>query len=171
MQYYFAIEYVISFFKSSYNLLLRVVKPIKPLQIIICVLALISGVMAGINSWNNAVRASHGCGEYSPSFGSLSPRSNAIEMFYPSVIIVFLTLISWKRASFKISTIIIAILYLVLVFYTYQTDKISHYSPCDRKGDESSFFLLLTGLIFLPMLWLIISAFVEFARFVYSGRR
>jgi hypothetical protein len=141
----------------------------KILQLAFCILAISSGLTAGYDSWDNAVRASHGCGEYSPKFDSAFAMSNAVSMLIPTVILLLFVLFSWNRISTKISTIIVTISYSFFVFYNYMDHAIRHYAPCDRKGDESSFDTLIIGMVFLPIVWVFLSAFFEMAKFIYMA--
>jgi uncharacterized membrane protein YidH (DUF202 family) len=125
------------------------------------------GLIAAANSFQNAKRASHGCGEYSSNFVLSSAITEATTMLIPTLILLFLIFLSWQRTSSRISIVLITFAYSIFVFYTFLSDFTNAYAPCDRKGDESSLFIIILGVFYLPITWLALTATLEVISYVY----
>jgi hypothetical protein len=138
------------------------------LKIFACGSVIVSSLIAANGSFQNALRASHGCGEYSQQFDPSAAILDAGSMMIPSVILLTLILVPWHHSTARISSLLIALVYATLVFRISSSDFINQYAPCDRKGDESSLTIVIIDSFALPILWIFLTASLEIVLFVYS---
>lgn len=116
----------------------------------ITVVVLLSGVLfASACSLLNAYRASYGCGEYSVPFNVFWEIIDAASLGIPILLIAAFFRSVRSGIIGSIVTLLVAIFWAGFSAYFLVDDTLTHYSPCDRKGDEHSFFMFLTELLIL----------------------
>lgn len=117
-------------------------------------LAVMAAISAGANAYWNELRASTGCGQdYSWVFRSEKGLVLALETAWPMAAFAFISFALGISQFIKKATLVAASLLLVICGYSFIDDCLRSYAPCDRNGDETSLFLMISTFA-IAMLWL-----------------
>lgn len=123
------------------------------LRIVTFCLFTISASLSGANAYFNELRASTGCGpDYSWVFSQEKGLQLALNIFLPIVALGVVSFLASVNRPVKVLSVFVAVAMLVFSCIVFFPSYFSVYAPCDRKGDETSFGILLVT-IFLWGAW------------------
>ncbi len=134
-------------------------------------LAVLGGVAAGLNSFQNAQRAGSGCGEYSTRFVYSDAFSEALIFCIPAIILLFIVKVCWQPITFRVASFLTTAIFFVIASYFLILDTLVKYAPCDMKGDDHSLVLLLLGTIGIGFLWPLLMFVLEILKFLFLAYR
>ncbi|MDP1923894.1 MAG: hypothetical protein Q8K57_03815 [Thiobacillus sp.] len=132
-------------------------------------LAVLGGIAAGVNSFQNAQRAGSGCGEYSTRFVYSDAFSEALMFCIPVIILLFIVKVCWQPITFRVASLLTTAIFFVSASYFLILDTLVRYAPCDMKGDEHSVVLLLLGTIGIMFLWPLLMFGLEVLKLLFQA--
>lgn len=127
----------------------------------LCLLA-ISAVLGGSNAYFNELRASTGCGpDYSWVFSHEKGLKLALEIAMPILSLGVVSYFASVNRSVRVLSVFVASIIFLFSCFAFFSSYLSGYAPCDSKGDETSFAVLLVT-IFLWGAWVVWASILFF---------
>ena len=133
-------------------------------RILVSLLWIVGGLIAVVGAYRNELRASS-CLDW----GFNWTPEDALFGLVPPLIAVAVTLATGRSIPLRVGSMVTALVWVVMAADSAIDDEIKQYSPCDRKGDESTQFLYFGLFFFGPMIWAGVSTATAVSLLLYRA--